>query len=43
MQANLVGKKIIKAAIKHGLIDPGAVIQIDGIPHVQIMKLDLLN
>lgn len=43
VQANLVGKKIIKAAIKHELVDPKAVIQIDGIPHVQIMKLDLLN
>ena len=42
-QANLVGNKIVNAAIKHGLIDPRAVIQIDGIPHVQIMKLDLLN
>ena len=42
-QANLVGNKIVNAAIKHGLIDPRAVIQIDGIPHVQIMKLDLLK
>lgn len=42
-QANLVGDKIIKEAIRNKLIDPRAVIYIDGIPHVQIMKLDLLH
>ncbi len=42
-QANLVGNKIIKEAIRNKLIDPRAVIYIDGIPHVQIMKLDLLR
>ena len=42
-QANLVGNKIIKEAVRNKLIDPRAVIYIDGIPHVQIMKLDLLH
>ena len=42
-QANLVGDKIIKEAIRNKLIDPRAVIYIDGIPHVQIMKLDLFR
>ena len=40
--ANLVGEKIVKATIENKLIDPRAVMYIDGIPHVQIMKLDHL-
>ena len=39
--ANLVGKRIINAAIENRLVDPQAVTYIDGIPHVQIMKLSV--
>jgi len=39
--ANLVGERIIDAAIRNDLVDPQAVIHIEGIPHVQIMKLNL--
>jgi hypothetical protein len=38
--ANLVGERIIDAAIRNNLVDPQAVIHIDGIPHVQIMKFN---
>ena len=38
--ANLVGERIIDAAIENDLADPQAVIHIEGIPHVQIMKLN---
>ncbi len=34
---NLVGNKIIKAAIDRGLVHPDAVITIAGVSHVQIM------
>jgi uncharacterized protein len=36
---NLVGEKIVKAAIDRGLVHPHAVISIAGVPHVQVMKL----
>lgn len=36
---NLVGKKIVDAAIAKGLVHPDAVITIAGVPHVQVMKL----
>jgi len=36
---NLVGRKIVQAAISRGLVHPDAVITIDGVPHVQVMKL----
>jgi hypothetical protein len=36
---NLVGEKIIEAAIKSGLVNPNAVIYISGTPHVQTLKL----
>jgi len=36
---NLVGKKIVDAAIANGLVHPDAVIRIAGVPHVQVMKL----
>lgn len=35
---NLVGEKIVKAAIEKGLVHPDAVIRIAGVPHVQVMK-----
>lgn len=36
---NLVGWKIVRAAIDRGLVHPDAVITIDGVPHVQVMRL----
>lgn len=36
---NLVGKRIVDAAIANGLVHPDAVIRIAGVPHVQVMKL----
>jgi hypothetical protein len=37
--ANLVGARIIEAAVKSNLVNPKAVIFIAGVPHVQIFKL----
>ncbi len=36
---NLVGRRIVQAAIAKGLVHPDAVITIAGVPHVQVMKL----
>ena len=36
---NLVGKTCVEKAIAHGYVHPEAVIEIEGIPHAQIMKL----
>ena len=36
---NLVGRRIVSAAIDKGLVHPDAVITIAGVPHVQVMKL----
>ncbi|HVH14963.1 MAG TPA: DUF424 family protein, partial [Candidatus Angelobacter sp.] len=36
---NLVGRKVVDAAINNGLVHPDAVITISGVPHVQVMKL----
>ncbi|MDK2891976.1 MAG: uncharacterized protein PWQ49_368 [Methanohalophilus sp.] len=37
--ANLFGEKVIKCAIKCGMVDHGTVIIIDGVPHVQIYRV----
>lgn len=37
--ANLVGKEMVEAAVRKGLVDPSVVLRIDGIPHVQIVRL----
>jgi hypothetical protein len=37
--ANLVGEGIVQAAVQGGLVDPSAVVRIDGVPHVQIMRM----
>ena len=37
--ANLVGEATIKAAIEIGLVDPGCVIKIKGIPHAQMVRM----
>ena len=36
---NMVGKRIVKKAVKEGLIHPEAVLKISGIPHAQIVKV----
>lgn len=36
---NLMGKKIVEAAITRGLVHREAVIEIDSIPHVLIIKM----
>ena len=36
---NLVGKCCVEKAIAEGYVHPEAVIEIEGIPHAQIMKL----
>jgi hypothetical protein len=36
---NLVGRRIVEAAIAKGLVHPDAVITIAGVPHVQVMRL----
>jgi uncharacterized protein len=35
---NLVGKACVERAIEEGYVHPEAVIQIDGVPHAQIVK-----
>ena len=37
--ANLVGKGIIEAAVREGLVDPSAIVRIAGVPHVQIIRM----
>jgi len=37
--ANLVGEKIVARAVKEGLLHKDSVIYIQGIPHVQIVKI----
>ena len=37
--ANLVGKETVKCAIDIGLVDPGCVIKIKGVPHAQMVKM----
>ncbi|MDD1743459.1 MAG: DUF424 family protein [Methanomassiliicoccales archaeon] len=37
--ANLVGKKTVGIATKHKLINDECVISIDGVPHVQLVKM----
>ena len=36
---NLVGKNCVEKAIAKGYVHPEAVLQIEGIPHAQIVKL----
>ena len=37
--ANLVGKETIKCAIEAGIVDPECIIEINGIPHAQMVKM----
>ena len=36
---NMIGKNVVKEAIEKGFVHPEAVLQIEGIPHAQIVKL----
>ena len=36
---NMVGRNIVKKAIEKGYVHPEAVLNIEGIPHVQIVRL----
>jgi hypothetical protein len=36
---NLVGKNIVKKAIELGYVHPEAVLEIEGVPHAQIVRL----
>lgn len=36
---NLVGQCCVERAIAHGYVHPEAVLNIEGVPHAQIMKL----
>jgi hypothetical protein len=36
---NLIGKNIVQKAIERGYVHPEAVLNIEGVPHAQIVKL----
>ena len=36
---NMVGKNIVKKAIEKGYVHPEAVLNIEGVPHAQIVKI----
>ena len=36
---NMVGKCVVRHAVKAGLVHPEAVLKIDGVPHAQIVKI----
>jgi uncharacterized protein len=36
---NMVGKNVVKKAIERGFVHPDAVLNIEGIPHAQIVKI----
>ena len=37
--ANLVGGRIVEAAVQQRLVDPSAVVRIAGVPHVQVVRI----
>jgi len=37
--ANLVGKRTIEIAVKHGFVDPACVLMIGDIPHAQMARM----
>ncbi|UCE45427.1 MAG: DUF424 family protein [Methanobacteriota archaeon] len=37
--ANLVGKRTIDMAVKHGFVDPECILVIDGVPHAQMARM----
>jgi hypothetical protein len=36
---NMVGKNIVKRAVEKGYVHPEAILNIDGVPHAQIVKI----
>jgi hypothetical protein len=36
---NMVGKCIVRNAVKAGLVHPEAILEISGVPHAQIVKI----
>ena len=36
---NMVGQKIVKKAVEEGWIHPDAILEIEGVPHAQIVKV----
>ncbi len=36
---NMVGKNVVKKAIQRGYVHPEAVLNIEGVPHAQIVKI----
>jgi hypothetical protein len=36
---NMVGRNVVRKAIEKGYVHPDAVLNIEGIPHAQIVKL----
>lgn len=36
---NMVGRNVVRKAIERGYVHPEAVLNIDGIPHAQILKI----
>jgi hypothetical protein len=36
---NMIGKNIVQKAIEKGYVHPEAILNIEGIPHAQIVKL----
>jgi hypothetical protein len=36
---NMIGKHVVKKAIEKGYVHPEAVLNIEGVPHAQIVKL----
>ena len=36
---NMIGKNVVNRAIEKGYVHPGAVLDIKGVPHAQIVKL----
>lgn len=37
--ANLVGGRIVGAAVQQRLVDPSAIVRIAGVPHVQVVRI----
>jgi hypothetical protein len=36
---NMIGKNIVKKAVEKGYVHPEAILNIEGVPHAQIVKL----
>jgi len=37
--ANLVGRKTVEVAVKHGFVDPASVMMIGEVPHAQMARM----